>query len=136
MITKLVKQDNVTINKVSTGLYSILMTRKKGRSTSISMYYDYESIGDETNINLTFKTIDSQISDELLFKYKQIDATDTLIDYSINISPAVGTGRIPLSFARNEDKIAINLAFVDTAGAEGTIGVSFKEDYPDWHQRQ
>lgn len=120
----------------TTGIYSILFTRKKGRSEGVSLYYDYESTGDETDISLSFKTIDSQISEDLKFTYKQIDASDNLVTYTMKIPKSTGTGRIPLSFTRNEDKIIILATFTGTAGSEGTLNIAMKEDYPDWHQKQ
>lgn len=137
MIENITGTETTEILETSTdGTYSILFTRKKGRSTGVSLYYEYETTGDETDISLSFKTVDNQINEEKEFSYKQIDASDNLITYSMTIPKATGTGRIPLSFTRNEDKIIILATFTGTSGSEGTLNVAVKEDYPDWHQKQ
>lgn len=116
-----------------TNTASLLFTRKKGRSEGITLYYDYIATGDETDITLTFKSIDDELSEDG-FEYKQIDASDNLVQYKMIIPKSVTKGKIPLSFARNEEKIIISVKFSDTVGSEGTIGIAIKEDYPDWHQ--
>ena len=112
--------------------FSLIFKRTKQRSNSINLYYIYSVTGDESLIRLKFYGKDKKLSLDVKFAYKILDADDIVVDYTVNIPKKISNGKIPISFAENEETIIIDVEFV--SGTEGNIGdISFaiKEDYDD-----
>lgn len=121
-ITSINDNNSIIISEVSHDVYSMVYNMETSRATELLLYYNY-SAGDENKLSFSFSCTDPDFvdgsGDLIEFPIKVLDATDTALDYSVDVTVA-GKGRIPIPTAFTENKIIIKAEF--DSGTEGGVG--------------